>query len=112
MSGAASQYLVTTHDQGTWPSDAQLVLINSGLQNTAVSEHLVRRTEVCPIDERLNRHHQLSNLCSELLEDLTTYLNAMHNEHSSAQTWKIRLGLWLHHFVDTVYERWLAVSDV
>ena len=36
----------------------------------------------------------------------------MHNEHSSAQTWKIRLGLWLHHFVDTVYERWLAVSDV
>ena len=60
MSGAASQYLVTTNDQGTWPSDAQLVLIDSGLQNTAVSEHLVRRTEVCPIDERLNRHHHLS----------------------------------------------------
>jgi len=112
MSDAANRYLVTTHDQGTWPSDAQLVLIDSGLQNTAVSEHLVRRTEVCPIDERLNRHHQLSNLCSELLEDLTTYLNAMHNERLSAQTWKIRLGLWLHHFVDTVYERWLAVSDV
>ncbi len=112
MSDAANRYLVTTHDQGTWPSGAQLVLIDSGLQNTAVSEHLVRRTEVCPIDERLNRHHQLSNLCSELLEDLTTYLNAMHNERSSVQTWKIRLGLWLHHFVDTVYERWLAVSDV
>jgi putative transferase (TIGR04331 family) len=112
MNGATKQYLVTTHDQGTWPSGAPLVLIDSGLQNNSVSEHLVRSTEICPIDERLNRHHQLSNLCSELLEDLTTYLNAMHNERSSAQTWKIRLGLWLHHFVDTVYERWLAVSDI
>jgi putative transferase (TIGR04331 family) len=112
MSNTTNHYLVTTHDQGTWPSGALLVLIDSGLQNTSVSEHVVRRTEICPVDERLNRHHQLSALCSGLLEDLTTYLNTLHNEHSSTQTWRIRTGLWLHHFVDTVYERWLAVSDV
>jgi putative transferase (TIGR04331 family) len=109
---STNTYLVTTHDRGTWPSHASLLCIDSGLSEEPNTGPDIRPTEICPSDERLNRHHQLSDLCSELLVDLSAYLNALHNEDSSIDIWKIRFGLWLHHYVDTVYERWLSISAV
>ena len=116
MKSSTGRYLVTTANEKTWPVDEPLIFLGEWcrLYNR---KHLWEEMDslVAPYhwDERqkLQKDYQhLSAIFEQLLSELSSKLNEIHNTDHSLRYWRIIIGPWLGFFIQIIFDRWTMIQ--
>lgn len=114
-----ARFLVTTAEESTWPEDDVPVLFLGEWCRLydRKSTWEKRDAVVAPYhwDDRLKLHQDyryLKALYEELLTDLATQLNELHQVEHSLRYWRILIGPWLGYFIQMLFDRWSMLHQV
>jgi len=105
-------FLITTADQHFWKTDEPILFLGEWCKLFS-QRHIWEKLdyEVLPYhwDDREKLYQDylyLDNLYKNVLIQLTTLLNQIHEVNHSVRYWRIIIGPWLHWFIAIMYDRY------
>jgi len=111
-----SRYLITTADERTWPTDQPVLFLGEWCRlykRRTVWEKL--DIEMVPYhwDDRKKLYRDylaLQDLYEELLREISSKLNEIHDVDHSLRYWRILIGPWLGYFIQMLFDRWEMIQ--
>ena len=109
-------YLVNTAIEDTWPTDGPILFLGEWCR-------LFNRKNIWSLREQkivnyhwddrkkyLKDYHQINSIYEEVLVEMTSQLNQMHNVNYSSKYWRILIGPWLIFFIQIIFDRWTMLK--
>ena len=110
-------FLITTADERSWKKDEKILFLGEWCKlysRKHIWEKLDYETVPYHWDDR-NRFYKdyqyLSNVYEKYLKTFTEILNEIHGYHYSIRYWRIVIGPWLRHFMDSIYDRYCSLES-
>lgn len=112
-------YLATTGLTDFWPQEAhEIVLLGEWcLTQSNKGERNGKNYQTFPYhfadaSQVYNAYTYCDRIYETYLEELTKVLNRIHKVDRDARYWRIIIGPWLYHYIQVLYDRYLAASRV
>jgi putative transferase (TIGR04331 family) len=112
-----NRFLVTTALEQTWPTENEPVLFLgewcrlysrkerwSKMDAEVTAYHWDNRRQL------YSDYKYLQELYEQLLSELASQLNEIHNVSHSLRYWRILVGVWLGYFTQVMFDRWTCIK--
>lgn len=110
-------FLATTNYQPFWDAEDELLFLGpwcTRYDRRHEWEALKYRYLPNPWDDRQRLDRDIGyclGVLDHLVEELTTYLNGVHNVSHGPRYWRILVGFWLHYYVHDLYGRYVLLRE-
>jgi len=111
-------FLVTTADERTWNKDKKIIFLGEWCKLYS-RKHIWEKLdfETLPYhwdnrDKFFRDRKYLSIVYERYLENISNTLNIIHNCYYPIRYWRILIGVWLLHFIEIIFDRYVCLKKV